>query len=308
MNVRRAARWCGWLLWFVAAVRPASAQVDAPQPVQLATLAQPPGLVVHFLDAGAGDAAWVVMPDNSSVLIDCGPPELSKQLLLQLQAAGLTTIDLLAPGRSTPDASGGCADVVRYLRVRSVLWSPGMSLSPAVRGLDTELANANVDRETGVAGWTREYLNARLTLFNPSVVPVGNPNDDSQVLLLEYGASGVLFAGGIHDAGEAQLRAATDPQAQPTLAGRSITVLRAADHGAPGTNEPNFLRQVFPGGAAAVVVSDSAVRGAAQPDAETRQRLAGLVSPRGQLLETARHGSITLTLGFDGSLSVSTDR
>jgi beta-lactamase superfamily II metal-dependent hydrolase len=292
------------LLAVVAALVPATAQVHAQS--------QPGPLEVHFLDAGDGDAAWAVMPDGRTILVDCGPPETSKQLLLQLQSAALTTIDVLAPSRATPDAMGGCTDVVRYFRVRSVLWSPGMNpdASPMVRRLDAELTAANVERLPGVAGWTQDFgTTARLTLFNPTTERVGNAAGDSQVLLLEYGTSGLLFAGGVHEAGEAHVQRASDPRTQPSLVGRPITVLRAADHGAAGTSNSEFLRQLFPTGSAqAVVVSYSPVRGAPQLQADVRERLAGLVWPGGQLFETARNGSITLALGFDGSVSSSMDR
>jgi hypothetical protein len=65
-------------------------------------------VAVHFLDAGAGDAAWAVFPDGSNVLVDWGPPDQSKQLLLAVQSAGVTTIDLLAPIPATSSIHARC--------------------------------------------------------------------------------------------------------------------------------------------------------------------------------------------------------
>jgi competence protein ComEC len=255
---------------------------------------------VHFLDAGNGDAALISFPDGSTALIDCGPPELSKQTLLQLQTFGVSTIDLLAPSRSTPDVLGGCNDIVRYMTVRNVLWSPTSSPSTAARTFDAELTRWEVNRLPVTSGWTQDYGGARLSLLNPAVSPTNDLPDESQVLLLEYGASGVLFAGAIHERGEHVV--------QSYLMGKSITVLRAADHGVKGTSTPDFLSSVFPNGdAGAVILSYSAARGAPQPDDEVKSRLAALV-PQGSLLKTAQDGPVTISLGFEGSTGLSRDR
>jgi competence protein ComEC len=248
-------------------------------------------LQVHFLNAGNGDAAWFTMPDGSTALIDCGPPEFSTELLLQLQTAGIATINLLAPSRSTPDVLGGCPDVVRFLNVQSVLWSPTTSNS-AAKSFDALLNSSGVNRLPAFAGWTQDYGGATLTLLNPPQIPSGNAADDSQVLLLEYSSSAVLFSGAIHQTGEAQVKAAGGY-------GRRVTVLRAADHGVSGTSSTEFLTSLFPlSGPKVVILSYSAARAASHPDADVAQRLA---NSSNTLLSTATNGSITVTIGADGT-------
>lgn len=288
MLIRLLYPWSGLLLCIVTALGVAAPTVSAL-----------PAIEVHFLNAGDGDAAWIGLPDGSTALIDCGPPEGSKQLLLQLQSAGLTTIDVLAPSRASDDVLGGCTDVVRYLNVNTVLWAPTTTLDATGRAFEAALTTAGVSRAPASAGWSRDFGTARLSLFNPSAVPTGSAADDSQVLLLEYGASGVLFAGAIHGAGEASVLAAG-------LGGRSITVLRTADHGVAGTSSSDFLRALFPSSSPmAIVLSYSPARGAPHPDAGVVDRLSGLHSA---MLSTARNGAITATLGFDGSTTWTTER
>ena len=258
--------------------------------------------VVHVLDAGTGDAAWVALPNGATLLIDCGPPDLSKQLLLQLQTAGVNQIDLLAVSRTSPDAAGGCADVVRYLNVRAILWSVSGSLGPSWRALDSALTTQGVSREPVGAGWSEDVGGGvRLTLLNPqpSLAASASATDDSQVVLLEYGPTGMLFSGAIHGRGEQQVI--------PQLAGHHIGVLRVADHGTSGTASSDFLDAVFAGsgsGPRLSIVSDSSAGGEAQAAPDVLAGLAG----RGQVLTTAQNGAVTVTLDPSSGATWSAER
>src|SRR4051794_23461331 len=85
--------------------------------------AAPGPLVIRYLDVGDGDATWVTMPDGSTVLVDCGSVAYGRQLVLQLEAAGVERISRLALTNARANVVGGCADVIRYVSVDQVLWS-----------------------------------------------------------------------------------------------------------------------------------------------------------------------------------------
>src|SRR5436190_15279298 len=82
-----------------------------------------PALSVRFLDVGQGDGAWLTTPDGKTILIDCGPLAYGKHLVVDLQAAGVERIAVLAPSHAHADHVGGCIDVVRNFPVDEVLWT-----------------------------------------------------------------------------------------------------------------------------------------------------------------------------------------
>src|SRR4030088_94883 len=82
-----------------------------------------PKLVISFLDVGQGDATLLITPSGGSVLVNCGLPAQSNQLILRLESAGISQIDTLVLTSVRTDAAGGCADVLNYLSVGQVIWS-----------------------------------------------------------------------------------------------------------------------------------------------------------------------------------------
>lgn len=297
MRVRQILVFIALVTACAGAQQPVSAQVP---PAPLTTLAAP-SVVVHVVDVRNGDAAWISLADGSTALIDCGPADPNKRLLVALQAKGVSQIDLLAPSRSRADAVGGCADVVRYFTVTNVLWS-GQFGDKASRLFEAALEAQDappVNRLLATAGWSQDYGHSRLSLFNPDQTPAGNPEDDSQVLLLEYGSARALFAGAIHRAGEARALAAG-------LSGYQVGVLRVADHGASATTTDDFLAPVFSSpGPRLAILSYSPAATAPHPDPDVVGRL---VASGATVVSTAQNGSVTVTFGADGSLNWTTER
>jgi competence protein ComEC len=303
MRIRQIRACIGFLILCLAAQQPVNA---AEVPAQSAPLpaAVAAGVVVHVVDVGNGDAAWIRLADGSTALIDCGPVDPNRRLLLALQEAGVSQIDLLAPSRSRADALGGCADVARYLTVTNVLWS-GPASDVASRtfqaALDAQAAQNGqpVNQLPATAGWSQDYGNSRLSLFNPAPTSAGDAEDDSQVLLLEYGRAHALFTGAIHAAGENQALNAG-------LSGYQVDMLRVADHGVSGTSSEAFLNAVFSSpGPRLAILSYSPASTAAHPDPDVIRRL----RDSGAALEsTAQNGSITVLIGSDGTLSSQTER
>jgi competence protein ComEC len=258
-----------------------------------------PLVVMHFVDVGNGDAAWVTLADGATALIDCGPPDPNKRLILALQSAGVRHIDLLAPSRARSDAVGGCADVIRYLTVSNVLVPTEDSNETFSRGLYSAVDANAVTRVPATARWSRDYGDSRLSLFNPGATPIGGVEDDSQVILLEYGNARALFAGAIHEYGEIQALA-------EGLNGYQVQVLRVADHGVAGTTSQAFLDAVFSSpDPKLAILSYSAAARAPQPSADVIARLA---ASGATLLRTPRDGSITVMFDADGKLTWVTER
>src|SRR5579871_3414013 len=130
MGVRFATGWGGRLLGSERSMRLWRAAVVAALVFSFAIEAVPtsmaqsaaPGLQVHFLDAGVGDATWITTTGHN-YLIDCGPANNGKQLVLSLESAGVLKLDGLVMTDTATVRVAGCTDVVRSLQ-------PGFLLLP----------------------------------------------------------------------------------------------------------------------------------------------------------------------------------
>src|SRR5204863_6931474 len=80
-------------------------------------------LTIRFLDVGQGDGAWLTTPDGQTILIDCGPVAYGRRLAVDLAAAGVERIAVLAPSHAHADHVGGCIEIVRRFPVDNLLWT-----------------------------------------------------------------------------------------------------------------------------------------------------------------------------------------
>jgi competence protein ComEC len=254
--------------------------------------------VVRFLDVSEGDATWITTPDGRTVLIDCGPPNFGEQLVLQLQAAGVQQVDLLALTNTDENVVGGCIGVMRYLRVQGIVWN-GLTAedNAAWRGFVAAAERAGralsaTSPGPQISGWG---AGLQLTSLGPANPDGGSSADVSQALLLEYVGYRVLFAGDLHGPGEQRVLSGILAERVP------IHVLKVADHGSLDGTSPEFLARIFPTGVDSdyrwAVISNGAGGTSFNPvfDSMTA-RLMDAGIPQERIYSTATTGEITFTI------------
>ncbi|HVL99683.1 MAG TPA: MBL fold metallo-hydrolase [Egibacteraceae bacterium] len=87
-----------------------------------------PGLEVHFIDAGQGDATLLVAPD-ATVLVDTGR-HTAQDVVTYLVDRGVTALDVVAVTHPHADHLGQFAQVMDRFTVAEVWWSPGVPHDP----------------------------------------------------------------------------------------------------------------------------------------------------------------------------------
>jgi competence protein ComEC len=277
----------------VAALGLALAALASPAVGQELPPAVPP-LIVRFLDVGQGDGAWLTTPDGRTVLIDCGPGSYGRKLVVDLRAAGVDHIDVLAPSHAHADHMGGCIEVVRQLPVDEILWTGQTDTSQTWRTFWGEVSARGLPVTTIRAGQVFDWgSGVTATVYNPMSHLDGsavNEYDDSHVLLVQYLGTRVLFVGDLHSRGEQRALAAGLPP---------VDILKIAEHGSASGSSPEFLAAIRPRLAILSYATPNSF-GLPSPTVMARLAMDGIVP-----LTTDEHGTITITV--DG-YSVASER
>lgn len=230
-------------------------------------------LRVTFLDVGQGDAALVDLPDGRLVLVDAGGSPNggadpgARVIVPLLRARRRTRIDLAIVTHPHPDHFGGLSSVAARVPITE-LWDTGQAndetpdgtLAALLGGLSAH--GTRIRRPASVCTGARVLARVRLDVLSPCPAfdPGWDPNDNSFVVRLRYGARTFLFAG---DA---------EAHTEATLAGRvgHADVLKVAHHGSRTSSSAAWLAEVRPWLA---VVSAGHLNRFGHPHAEIAERL-----------------------------------
>ncbi len=233
-------------------------------------------LQVHVLNVGQGDAILIIAPGGKAALIDAGDANAAKVVRAALSRYGVQQLDYFVATHPHPDHIGGASDVLRSIKVLTVLDSgipppdfqtsatpeqktkgkgklqpkPRRNLQLPTTKTYTEFQEAV--KQSGaqlvqVAPGQRYELGGGvlLTVLAPLPPPFtkdqlragGNePNANSIVLRLDYGNFSMLLAG---DA-EAQ----TEQRLLSGNANVSVKILKVAHHGSKYATSDELLRRV----------------------------------------------------------------
>ena len=195
----------------------------------------PRGLRVTFLDVGQGDSALLEAP-GGAILVDQGPPEADVAgQLRQLGVRSLTAVVLTHPQR---DHIGGAADVLRRLRVGTVV-DPGLAAAPASPDETAALTAARTRQVPVVvvrAGEVYRFGRLRVRVLWPDGpgLESEDPNQNAVVLLATYGSTDVL------------LTADAESDVTLRLPLREVEVLKVGHHGSEDPGLPDLLRILRP--------------------------------------------------------------
>ena len=240
------------------------------------TWAQPAGLRVTFLDVGQGDSVLLETP-SARVLVDQGPPEAN--VAAQLVRMGVRSLSALVLTHPQRDHVGGAADVIRQLRIGTVL--------------DPALAATGPDREEAVAAARERGVPVRMiragsefkagglalrALWPPDPgSPAEDPNLNALVLVATYGETDVF------------LPADAESDVTARLPLDEVELMKVAHHGSadPGLDEE--LRVLRP---RIAVISCGRNNDYGHPRAETLAALAG--SPGLALYRTDTDGRVVV--------------
>ncbi len=236
-----------------------------------------PALVATFLDVGQGDSTVAVLPDGGAVLVDC-PAGQSRTAVERLGELGATSLELVVVSHSDLDHAGGVIDVVKGFAGPTVALAThrdrvshpdahsNRQYKVLLREL-LELMRQGVPLYEPYAGTVFQLGDLAVTVMHPAQMDsfasqiLGDRNDSSMVLRLEYAGSRILLGADVQRRGwQGMIDRDTDLKAD---------VFRIPHHGAGYSGEPSMielLRLVDP---ALVVISVGSTNQYGHPGAAT---------------------------------------
>jgi competence protein ComEC len=244
------------------------------------------GLALHFLDVGQGDGAVLRTPAGRWVMIDAGPRndrnDAGRRVVIPFLAShGARDLALAIVSHAHADHLGGVLSVLERFHPGLVL-EPGEQVDDPLyyRFLD-QLAAESLAWHRGRRGESFILDSVRFTVLHPYAEWPGwgeDLNEDSLVLLVEYGDFQVLFAGDAGFPAESEMRGRV----------HAVDLLKVGHHGSRGSTGDEWLDSLRP--QAAIISVGQNTYG--HPSGETLSRL---LRHRAALWRTDRDGPITVT-------------
>jgi competence protein ComEC len=202
------------------------------------------GLTLHFLDVGQGDAAVVITPAGRAVVIDAGPRDerfdAGRRVVVPfLERLGVRRVEALVVSHGHLDHVGGAPALLARLPVTATIEPAAPVDEAAYADLLDALGRAEGLWVPGRPGTAFTLDSVRFTVLHPDPAWAGwglDVNDDSVVLLVEYGAFRALFAGDAGEAAERALRGRIGP----------VDVLKVGHHGSRTSSSEGWLAELAP--------------------------------------------------------------
>jgi competence protein ComEC len=232
-----AARRLGWCLAAALWLRLA--------PVQLFASADGSGdLALHFLDVGQGDGAVIRTPGGRWLVVDAGPAgtrdDAGRRVMVPfLERRGVRALAAIVVSHAHADHMGGVPSVLGRFGAGLVV-EPGAPVpDPAYAALLGALDSTGTPWHPGRAGEWFTLDGVRFSVLHPRAgwAEWGEDvNEDSLVLLVEYGEFEALFTGDAGFPAEAALRRSLGP----------VDLLKVGHHGSRGSTGGELLDSLRP--------------------------------------------------------------
>lgn len=267
-------------------------------------------LEVTALDCGGGDAVFVVLPDQTTLLLDAGGSRtrITREgtspgrrwdpgediVSPYLWSRGIQKIDILALSNLRDDHLAGVAAVIRNFRVGE-LWRGGNSFAPAYQVLTETARRRGTPIREIAAGEVLTRGTTSIVILGPprqsDIVPTTNSTSgDPLVLRISDHAASVLLPGDSSAKMERELLSSPFPL--------ESTVLELAPESSKILSNPEFLGRVLP--RVALVSAESDGSRVPTPAALARLQAAGT-----RVYRTDVSGAVTVAMR-DGSIAIHT--
>ena len=201
-------------------------------------------LALHFLDVGQGDGAVLRTPRGRWVLIDAGPVsdrgDAGRRVVVPfLLRHQVRRLDLAFVSHAHADHLGGVPSVLNRFSTGMVIEPGELVPDPLYYGFLDELASSAVAWHAGRQGERYTLDSVRFTVLHPDPTWSGwgdDVNEDSLVLLIEYGEFQAVLAGDAGFPAEREMRGRT----------RRVDLLKVGHHGSRGSTGEEWLDSLRP--------------------------------------------------------------
>ncbi|MFH1360128.1 MAG: MBL fold metallo-hydrolase [Candidatus Omnitrophota bacterium] len=155
-------------------------------------------LSVHFINVGYGDATLIVFPDSSTMLIDAGPKEYSKNLISYLKRKEIKKIDTAVITHPHKNHFEGFASIAQIFPIQRIFVNGDERAEEGYSELIDLFREKRISMQTLKQGQTIAHLpdGIVLDILNPNNFD-HSVNDSAMVLLLRYKETSFLFTSDI---------------------------------------------------------------------------------------------------------------
>lgn len=211
--------------------------------LQIFTYADRPLCMVVFADVGQGDSSLILLDNNKSILIDGGDIGSAKTVLIpMLNYYGIKEPDITILTHLHRDHGSGIIELIEAGRVSSV-YTPCTTPNKELAGLfsmaeDNRVALHSIEKGDKIV----LSESAVLYVLSPETISEKGGNEDSAVVLLCIGSTGVLFMG---DAGEMTENQLLKQKQTMNILHAEADFLKVGHHGSKFSSTQGFLSGLF---------------------------------------------------------------
>lgn len=244
---------------------------------------------VHFIDVGQGDASFIELPDNTTLLIDAANAVNGEQIVSYIRSIGYDKIDFVVATHPHADHIGGMAKVISSLDIGKMYMPRAAHTSKTFENLLDTIENENIDLHTaksGVSIINKPKLS--VDIISPVYDNYENLNNYSAVVKIRFGDTAFLFMG---DA---------EREVEESIASSQIDadVLKVGHHGSNTSSSKAFIDGVSP---KIAVISCGRGNSYGHPHNETIMTLSECGA---QIYRTDEAGTITVTADSEKNITV----
>ncbi len=193
-------------------------------------------LKVHFIDVNHGDS-MLVECNGEFMLVDAGESYAGPTVISYLQNLGVEKLDVVVSTHPHSDHMTGFTTVLQEFTLRKVYRSYRTSEEPFYINFISVLKEKSITPVVANLGDSFTLGKATVTVIGP-VTQYSNVNNDSLVLMIEFGANRFLLTGDMEQMAENDLLAAK--------ADLKADVLKLGHHGSNSSTSAAFLDAVQP--------------------------------------------------------------
>lgn len=259
-------------------------------------------VILTFFDVGQGDASLIRLPRGETLLVDAGggwgQSDIgSRELFFELTRLGILKLDAAMLSHPDQDHGYGFHGILSELSVGELWMGTGQVTGEKPRRLRSDLIELAKKRGVPVRvfnepSW-RAFANGAVRLY--PLRGSKKSNNQSLVLLLEFGPCRALFTGDLSFFGEKELLSGLNRSGLD-----SIDLLKVSHHGSKSSTSDRFLRRLRPQWA---VISAGLHNRYGHPHASVLERLRRAGT---QILRTDFHGYVELRWSPDGEVRCET--
>lgn len=214
--------------------------------LSLSTSKAEKNLVIYFLNVKQADSAFIITPNNRTMLIDAGITidnfDTGEEIVIPfIEKLKVKEIDVMIASHPHMDHVGGLISVMRKIKTNTVLDSGFPYPSSVYHEFLSMIAENNINYKV-VRGKSKLYIDPDLTIIifhPPKELKFKDANNNSIVMKITYGKISILFTGDLELEGEKEVvkKYGSELESQ---------ILKSPHHGSSTSSSPIFLKTVKP--------------------------------------------------------------